>query len=87
MRCVVRPLDLSMMNLIVAQAARAAGLGKKVSPHWMRHAHASQALDNGTPLHVLQASLRHMIDPGAESASRGNLAMRYLLKHRNTPAT
>jgi integrase/recombinase XerD len=25
----------------------------------MRHAHASQALDNGTPLHVLQATLGH----------------------------
>ena len=59
MRRVVRPLDLSMINLIVAQAARAAGLGKKVSPHWMRHAHASQALDSGTRLHVLQATLGH----------------------------
>ena len=58
-RRVARPLDLSMINLIVARAARAAGLGKKVSPHWMRHAHASQALDNGTPLHVLQATLGH----------------------------
>ena len=54
-RSVARPLNLSMINLIVERAALAAGLGKKVSPHWMRHAHASQALDNGTPLHVLQA--------------------------------
>ncbi len=53
------PLNLSMINLIVERAALAAACGKKVSPHWMRHAHASQALDNGTPLHVLQATLGH----------------------------
>jgi integrase/recombinase XerD len=58
-RRVARPLDLSMINLIVARSALAAGLGKKVSPHWMRHAHASQALDNETPLHVLQATPGH----------------------------
>jgi integrase/recombinase XerD len=36
-RRVARPLDLSMINLIVARSALAAGLGKKVSPRWMRH--------------------------------------------------
>ena len=30
-----------------------------VSPHWFRHAHASHALDNGAPIHVVQATLGH----------------------------
>lgn len=30
-----------------------------VSPHWMRHAHATHSLDNGAPLHKLQAQLGH----------------------------
>lgn len=30
-----------------------------VSPHWMRHAHATHALDNGAPLHKLKAQLGH----------------------------
>lgn len=42
---------------IVHQAAEEAGL--EISPHWMRHAHASHALDNGAPLHLLQNQLGH----------------------------
>lgn len=29
------------------------------SPHWFRHAHASHALDNKCPIHVLQSTLGH----------------------------
>lgn len=28
-------------------------------PHFFRHAHASHALDNGAPIHVVQQSLGH----------------------------
>lgn len=52
-------LDVSQVRRIVAQAARQAGLTQKVSPHWMRHAHASHALDHNAPLHLLQATLGH----------------------------
>ncbi len=31
----------------------------KVSPHWLRHAHASHSLDKGAPLHLVQATLGH----------------------------
>lgn len=34
-------------------------LAAKVSPHWLRHAHASHALDKGAPLHLVQATLGH----------------------------
>jgi integrase/recombinase XerD len=31
----------------------------KVSPHWLRHAHASHSLDRGAPIHLVQATLGH----------------------------
>jgi integrase/recombinase XerD len=34
-------------------------LAAKVSPHWLRHAHASHALDKGAPLHLLSETLGH----------------------------
>jgi len=30
-----------------------------LSPHWLRHAHATHALDRGCPIHVVQQSLGH----------------------------
>jgi len=44
---------------IVREAARQAGLSRPVSPHWLRHAHASHALERGCPVSVLQADLGH----------------------------
>ena len=53
------PLDVSQVRRIVYAAAGKAGLEKKVSPHWMRHAHASHALDRSAPIHLVQATLGH----------------------------
>ena len=44
---------------IVRRAARRVGLDKNVSPHWLRHAHASHALDNGAPVHLVKETLGH----------------------------
>ena len=44
---------------IVRKAARRAGIVLPVSPHWMRHAHASHALDRGAPISLVQATLGH----------------------------
>lgn len=44
---------------IVRRAARRAGIELAVSPHWLRHAHASHALDRGAPIHLVQATLGH----------------------------
>lgn len=44
---------------IVKKAAKRAGLGDAVSPHWLRHAHASHALDRGAPIHLVQSTLGH----------------------------
>ena len=43
---------------IVRKAATRAGIKSNVSPHWMRHAHASIACEKA-PLHVVQQSLGH----------------------------
>ena len=52
-------LDPSQVRRIVKGAARRAGITAPVSPHWLRHAHASHALDRGCPIHLVQATLGH----------------------------
>jgi integrase/recombinase XerD len=52
-------LDASQVRRIVYAAAKKAGLEQKVSPHWMRHAHASHALDRSAPIHLVQVTLGH----------------------------
>ncbi len=44
---------------IVKKAALAAGISEHVSPHWLRHAHASHALDRGAPAHLVKETLGH----------------------------
>lgn len=48
-----------MVWRIVSKAAKRAGIGKAVSCHWMRHAHASHALDRGAPIHLVESTLGH----------------------------
>ena len=43
----------------VKRIAKAAGITGAVSPHWLRHAHASHALDHGATLAEVQATLGH----------------------------
>ena len=53
------PLDPSAAHRVVKRAAARAGLSPAVSAHWLRHAHASHALDHGAPIHLVQATLGH----------------------------
>jgi site-specific recombinase XerD len=53
------PLGAEQVLRIVRRAARRAGVEGAVSPHWLRHAHASHALDRGAPIHLVQATLGH----------------------------
>jgi integrase/recombinase XerD len=53
-----KPINRKSAWYIVSQAAKRAKLGN-VSPHWLRHAHATEALENGAPLHLLKESLGH----------------------------
>ncbi len=43
----------------VARIARLVSIEGEVSPHSMRHTHATLALDAGVPLHDLQDSMGH----------------------------
>lgn len=52
-------LDPSYVRKIVVAAARRAGIQGKVSPHWLRHSHASHALERGTPISLVQSTLGH----------------------------
>ncbi len=52
------PLHLSAAHRLVKRATKRAGL-PDASAHWFRHAHASHALDNGAPAHVVQQTLGH----------------------------
>jgi integrase/recombinase XerD len=52
-------LGAAQIGNIVKDAAERAGLGGKVSPHWLRHAHASHSLDRGANVKVVQETLGH----------------------------
>jgi integrase/recombinase XerD len=55
-----RRMDESMIHRIVRAAADRAGVAPgKVSPHWMRHAHATHSLENGAPITLVQGTLGH----------------------------
>lgn len=44
---------------IVKAAAKRAGLKEGISPHWLRHAHASHALERGANIKIVQETLGH----------------------------
>lgn len=54
-----KPVSARQIHHIVKNCASAANLSKDVSPHWLRHAHATHALDRGTPPQLVQATLGH----------------------------
>ena len=54
-----RPLSRMHVANIVRAIAKRAGLEQKVTPHWLRHCHATHAADEGCPLTLIQATLGH----------------------------
>ena len=53
------PLTDRAVNFIVKEAAERAGVNPAASIHWLRHAHASHAIDNGAPITLVSATLGH----------------------------
>ncbi len=47
------------VNYMIKRAAERAGITGAVSPHWLRHAHGSHALDRGATLPEVQTTLGH----------------------------
>lgn len=52
-------LDQSQVNRIVKAAGQRAGITGSVSPHWLRHSHASHALDRGASVALVRDTLGH----------------------------
>lgn len=52
-------LHAAQVSRIVRRAAQRAGIPQRVSAHWLRHAHASHALDRRAPIHLVQQTLGH----------------------------
>jgi integrase/recombinase XerD len=53
------PLSRFQAFRVLKDAALKAGLPETVSPHWLRHAHATHALERGCPVHLVQGTLGH----------------------------
>jgi integrase/recombinase XerD len=53
------PLDPMSVHRIVKAAARRAGLPAGVSPHWLRHAHCSHALERGASPALVRDTAGH----------------------------
>lgn len=54
-----RPLERTMVFRIVKDCAKRSGVSEKASCHWLRHSHASHAIEGGCNLRLLQQSLGH----------------------------
>ena len=54
-----KPLQTRQIRKIVNDIAAEAGLSGSVSPHWLRHSHASHSLDRGAPPQLVQQTLGH----------------------------
>jgi site-specific recombinase XerD len=54
-----RALSPFAVNDLIKRCARRAGLSPRISSHWLRHAHASHAIERGETLPVVQATLGH----------------------------
>jgi site-specific recombinase XerD len=54
-----RRLTERTVGYMLKRTAKRAGIAETVSPHWLRHAHGSHALDRGATLAEVQATLGH----------------------------
>jgi len=52
-------LSARQVHRIVRAAALRAGIDKPVSPHWLRHCHASHSLRRGCAVNIIQDTLGH----------------------------
>lgn len=54
-----KPMDRTRVHRIIKDCAKRAGVSEKISSHWLRHSHATHAIEGGCDLHLLQQSLGH----------------------------
>jgi site-specific recombinase XerD len=69
-----KPIDRRDAYPMVARIAKAAGIPRHISPHSLRHAAITNALDAGVPVRDAQILARHADAPtGHYDRARGNL--------------
>jgi site-specific recombinase XerD len=54
-----KPISTRQLYRIVVEAARTAGIAKRVGPHTLRHSFATHLLEDGVDIRVIQALLGH----------------------------
>ena len=55
----VFPITERRINYILNAIVKRAKGNPGTSPHWLRHAHASHAIDNGAPITLVSQTLGH----------------------------
>jgi integrase len=68
-------MDRHCAGRIVRRVARRVGLAKKISPHTLRHAFITAALDAGVPLRYVQAAASHADPRTTMRYDRGRVSL------------
>lgn len=54
-----KPINRSMVHKMMKRTANRVGVNPELSSHWLRHSHATHALESGCNIRLLQQSLGH----------------------------